>query len=150
TSQSVASAAGDDLARGRGRGTGKAPGAAGVPTRLRRGVSTHWYAWAMVAPVVAVIGVIIGYPLVRGVYLSLTDANERNVERSIGVNHLPATYEFVGLDNYADALTGDQFLGTLGWTLVWTVSCVSVTFALGLGLASILNRRIAGRSFYRM
>ncbi|MFD7121710.1 carbohydrate ABC transporter permease [Streptomyces sp. NPDC059892] len=150
TGQSVASAAGDDLARGRGRGTGKAPGAAGVPTRLRRGVSTHWYAWAMVAPVVAVIGVIIGYPLVRGVYLSLTDANERNVERSIGVNHLPATYEFVGLDNYADALTGDQFLGTLGWTLVWTVSCVSVTFALGLGLASILNRRIAGRSFYRM
>lgn len=104
----------------------------------------------MVAPVVVVIGVIIGYPLVRGIYLSLTDANERNVERSIGVNHMPATYKFVGLDNYADALTGNQFLGTLGWTLVWTVSCVSVTFVLGMALANILNRRIAGRSAYRM
>ncbi|MEU0371729.1 sugar ABC transporter permease [Streptomyces sp. NPDC006283] len=143
SSQSVVKAAGD-VARGRSRGTGKREG------RLRRSLSTHWYAWAMVAPVTVVIGVIIGYPLFRGIYLSLTDANERNVERTIGVNHIPATYEFVGLDNYADALTGEQFLGTLGWTLVWTVACVSVTFALGMGLANMLNRRIAGRSFYRM
>jgi arabinogalactan oligomer/maltooligosaccharide transport system permease protein len=142
--QSVAKAAEPGRARGRPRDS------AGAPGRFRRALSTHWYAWTMVAPVVIVIGVIIGYPLVRGVYLSLTNANERNVERSIGVNHLPATYEFVGLDNYADALTGSQFLGTLGWTLVWTVSCVAVTFGLGLALANILNRRIAGRSFYRM
>ncbi|MFI8965134.1 carbohydrate ABC transporter permease [Streptomyces sp. NPDC053493] len=144
TGRSVAKAAGDDVARGRSRGSGKRQGA------VKRSLSTHWYAWAMVAPVVLVIGVIIGYPLVRGIWLSLTDADERNVERSIGVNHIPATYEFTGLDNYADALTGGQFLGTLGWTLVWTVSCVSVTFALGLGLANMLNRRIAGRSVYRM
>lgn len=142
--QSVAKAAEPRRARGHRRDT------AGAPGRFRRALSTHWYAWTMVAPVVIVIGVIIGYPLVRGVYLSLTNANERNVERSIGVNHLPATYEFVGLDNYADALTGSQFLGTLGWTLVWTVSCVAVTFGLGLALANILNRRITGRSFYRM
>ncbi|MGW0468177.1 carbohydrate ABC transporter permease [Streptomyces sp. NPDC003027] len=144
SSQSVAKAAGDSVARGRSRGTGTPEG------KLRRSLSTHWYAWAMVAPVTVVIGVIIGYPLFRGIYLSLTDANERNVARSIGVNEIPATYEFVGLDNYADALTGSQFLGTLGWTLVWTVSCVSVTFVLGLGLANMLNRRIAGRSVYRM
>ncbi len=80
----------------------------------------------------------------------MTDADERNVARSIGVNEIPATYEFIGADNYVDALTGSQFLGTLGWTLVWTVSCVSITFALGMALANILNRRIAGRSAYRM
>ncbi|MEU8520280.1 sugar ABC transporter permease [Streptomyces sp. NBC_01216] len=144
SSQSVAKAAGDDVARGRSRGTGTSR------RKTRGSLSTHWYAWAMIAPVTVVIAVIIGYPLIRGVYLSLTDANERNVARSIGVNHIPATYEFVGLDNYADALSGNQFLGTLGWTLVWTVSCVSVTFALGLALANVLNRRIAGRSLYRM
>ncbi|MGN9793327.1 carbohydrate ABC transporter permease [Streptomyces sp. OZ13] len=143
SSQSVAKAAGD-VARGRSRGTGK------PERKLKRSLSTHWYAWAMVAPVTVVIAVIIGYPLFRGIYLSLTDANERNVARSIGVNEIPATYEFVGLENYTEALTGDQFLGTLGWTLLWTVACVSVTFVLGLGLANMLNRRIAGRSFYRM
>ncbi|MFE2233129.1 carbohydrate ABC transporter permease [Streptomyces sp. NPDC059442] len=133
---------GRPAAAGRGTGTSR--------RKARGSLSTHWYAWAMIAPVTVVIAVIIGYPLIRGVYLSLTDANERNVARSIGVNHIPATYEFVGLDNYADALSGNQFLGTLGWTMLWTVSCVSVTFALGLALANILNRRIAGRSLYRM
>ncbi|MEW1724356.1 sugar ABC transporter permease [Streptomyces sp. NPDC093109] len=150
TGQSVAPAADGTPVRGRSRGTGDPAGKTRTDGGFRRALATHWYAWTMVAPVVVVIGVIIGYPLLRGVYLSLTDANERNVERNIGVNHIPATYEFVGLDNYADALTGSQFLATLGWTLVWTVSCVSVTFALGLGLATLLNRRIAGRSLYRM
>ncbi|MGW7284376.1 carbohydrate ABC transporter permease [Streptomyces sp. NPDC054847] len=136
--------AGGFCPRAGSRGTGK------PERKLKRSLSTHWYAWAMVAPVTVVIAVIIGYPLFRGIYLSLTDANERNVARSIGVNEIPATYEFVGLENYTEALTGDQFLGTLGWTLLWTVACVSVTFVLGLGLANMLNRRIAGRSFYRM
>ncbi|MEU9852810.1 sugar ABC transporter permease [Streptomyces sp. NPDC047974] len=143
-SQSVAKAAGEHVARGRSRGTG-------TPRRAaKRSLATHWYAWAMVAPVVIVIGVIIGYPLVRGIYLSFTDANERNVARTIGVNEIPATYEFIGLENYTDAITGSQFLGTLGWTVVWTVSCVAITFVLGLALANILNRKIAGRSAYRM
>ncbi|MFD6533975.1 carbohydrate ABC transporter permease [Streptomyces sp. NPDC060184] len=145
TSQSVAKAAGDDVARGRSRATGTPS-----PSKLRRSLSTHWYAWVMVAPVVLVIGVIIGYPLVRGIWMSLTDANERNVARSIGVNEIPATYKFVGLDNYKDALTGGEFVSTLGWTLVWTIACVSITFCLGMALANILNRRIVGRSAYRM
>ncbi|MEI7033804.1 sugar ABC transporter permease [Streptomyces pratensis] len=148
TSQSVVKAAGENVARGRSRGTGAPPPP--KPGRVRRAMSTHWYAWTMVAPVVIVISVIIGYPLARGIYLSMTNADERNVARSIGVNDMPATYEFVGADNYIDALTGSQFLGTLGWTLVWTVSCVSITFVLGMSLANILNRRIAGRSAYRM
>ncbi|MFG2889419.1 carbohydrate ABC transporter permease [Streptomyces sp. NPDC048248] len=104
----------------------------------------------MIAPVVLVIGVIIGYPLVRGAYLSLTDANEANVERTIGVNHIPATYEFVGLDNYQAILSDSVFWDRLGWTVLWTVGCVSLTFLLGLALANMLNRKLRGRTFYRL
>ncbi|MFE1177026.1 carbohydrate ABC transporter permease [Streptomyces sp. NPDC058773] len=104
----------------------------------------------MVAPVVLVIGVIIGYPLVRGVFLSLTDANEANVERNIGVNHLPATYEFTGLDNYRAVLSDGVFWDRLGWTVLWTVACVSLTFLTGLALANMLNRTLRGRTFYRL
>ncbi|MFF8313062.1 carbohydrate ABC transporter permease [Streptomyces lydicus] len=104
----------------------------------------------MVAPVVLVIGVIIGYPLVRGVFLSLTDANEANVERNIGVNHLPATYKFTGLDNYKAVLTDGVFWDRLGWTVVWTVGCVGLTFLIGLALANMLNRTLRGRTFYRL
>ncbi|WP_437101823.1 carbohydrate ABC transporter permease [Streptomyces kronopolitis] len=104
----------------------------------------------MVAPVVLVIGVIIGYPLARGVFLSLTDANEANVERNIGVNHLPATYRFTGLDNYKAVLTDGVFWDRLGWTVTWTVACVSVTFLTGLALANMLNRPLRGRTGYRL
>ncbi|MET9296004.1 sugar ABC transporter permease [Streptomyces sp. NPDC003077] len=104
----------------------------------------------MVAPVVLVIGVIIGYPLVRGVYLSLTNANEANVERNIGVNHIPATYEFTGLDNYKAVLTDGVFWSRLGWTALWTVACVGLTYVIGLALANMLNRKLRGRTFYRL
>ncbi|MFI2234897.1 carbohydrate ABC transporter permease [Streptomyces chrestomyceticus] len=124
--------------------------AAAPPGRVRRALGTHWYAWTMVAPVVLVIGVIIGYPLVRGLYLSLTDANEANVERNIGMNHIPATYEFTGLDNYTEILGDDVFWGRLGWTVLWTVACVGLTFAIGLTLANLLNRTLRGRTFYRL
>ncbi|ANZ19102.1 carbohydrate ABC transporter permease [Streptomyces noursei] len=121
-----------------------------LTARIRRAFGTHWYAWTMVAPVVLVIGVIIGIPLVRGVYLSLTDANEANVERSIGMNHIPATYHFTGLDNYRAVLTDGVFWDRLGWTVVWTVGCVSLTFLTALALANLLNRRMRGRTFYRL
>ncbi|MEU5838119.1 sugar ABC transporter permease [Streptomyces diacarni] len=110
----------------------------------------HWYAWAMVTPVILVIGLIIGYPLTRGVYLSLTDADEANVERHIGVNDIPATYDFIGLENYRTILSDSVFWDRLGWTAVWTAACVGVTFALGLTLANMLNRRVKGRTFYRV
>src|SRR5690606_3313902 len=97
--------------------------------------SRHWYAWAMTAPVVVVTLVLVGYPLLRGIYLSLTDATEANMGRTIGMNVIPATYRFVGLRNYVEILTSATFLGRLGWTIVWTVACVALHVSIGLGLA---------------
>jgi arabinogalactan oligomer/maltooligosaccharide transport system permease protein len=104
----------------------------------------------MCAPVVVVTVVLIGYPLARGVYLSLTDATEANMGRTIGMNHIPSTYEFVGLSNYADIVTSAEFLSRLGWTVTWTVVCVALHYGIGLGLALLLNRPLRLRSFYRM
>ncbi|MET7333110.1 sugar ABC transporter permease [Nonomuraea sp. NPDC005650] len=120
------------------------------PGRLRRALSAHWYAWAMIAPVVVVMAVLIGWPLARGVYLSLTDATEANIGRTIGVNVIPATYEFVGLDNYLQILTSSLFWDKLVWTVVWTVVCVALHYGIGLGLAVMLNRRLRFRSVYRV
>ncbi|NJP25901.1 sugar ABC transporter permease [Microbispora sp. SCL1-1] len=116
----------------------------------RRLLSRHWYAWAMTAPVVIVTLVLVGYPLVRGVYLSLTDATEGNMGRTIGMNVIPSTYEFVGLKNYTDILTSAEFLGRLTWTIVWTVVCVALHVSIGLGLALLLNRPMRLRSLYRI
>jgi len=146
----VTAGGGNAAAGGHGRGTARKRSEGTGRPRLRRAIARHWYAWAMVAPVALVIGLIIGYPLVRGAFLSLTDADEANVERTIGVNHIPATYKFTGLDNYTAILSDSVFWDRLGWTVVWTVGCVSFTFVLGLTLAVMLNRRFRGRSFYRI
>ncbi|MFF5112146.1 carbohydrate ABC transporter permease [Streptosporangium sp. NPDC000509] len=131
-----------DGARGRGRPKKVGP--------IRRSMSQHWYAWAMVAPVVVVTAVLIGWPLVRGVYLSLTDATEATMGRTIGVNVIPSTYEFIGIGNYLDILSGGLFWDKLTWTVIWTVACVGLHYGLGLGLALLLNRKLRFRSAYRL
>lgn len=120
-------------------------------TALRRSWQKYWYAWAMVAPVTIVLAVLVLYPLGYGFYLSLTNANEANVARDIGAFHAPATYEMVGLDNYWSVLSGadGDFYPRLIWTVVWTVSCVALHIAIGMGLALLLNRRMRAKLLYR-
>jgi arabinogalactan oligomer/maltooligosaccharide transport system permease protein len=122
--------------------------------RLKRSYQKHWYAYVMIAPVVVVLGVLVLYPLVRGLYLTLTDANSLNSARTIGVNHIDATYKFIGLDNYADILWGptsyDRFWSHFIWTIVWTALCVALHYVIGLGLALLLNQKLRGRTFYRL
>jgi len=126
--------------------------AARTPARFRRTWDKYWYAWAMVLPVVAVLGVLIGYPLVRGIWLSFTDANEHNVAAVIGRLHLPDSYRFIGVRNYQSGLfgAGTRFWAVLGRTVVWTVSCTFFHYVLGLGLALLLNRPLRGRTVYRV
>ncbi|MEU6607602.1 sugar ABC transporter permease [Streptomyces shenzhenensis] len=140
------------------RATGKRHGdrapRPGLGQRLKHGYQKHWYAYAMIAPVAVVLGVLVLYPLVYGLYLTLTDADSLNTARTIGVNHIAATYEFIGLDNYKDVLFGptayDRFWSHFLWTIVWTALCVALHYCIGLGLALLLNQRLRGRTAYRL
>jgi arabinogalactan oligomer / maltooligosaccharide transport system permease protein len=128
---------------------------------LRRTWDKHWYAWAMVAPVVIVLGVLIFYPLARGIYLSFTNTTEANqlaencVKSITGTETCtpnPNAAHWVGLDNYIKVLTGQvgEFRQWFGTTLLWTVACVVFHYALGLGLAVLLNRPMRFRGLYRV
>ncbi|QLJ00748.1 sugar ABC transporter permease [Streptomyces misionensis] len=141
-----------DRATGKRRGD-RAP-RPGLGQRIRNGYQKYWYAYAMIAPVVVVLAVLVGYPLVRGFYLTLTDANSLNSARTIGVNHIAATYKFVGLSNYKEILFGplsyDRFWSHFLWTVVWTAACVTLHYTIGLGLAMMLNQKLRGRTLYRV
>jgi arabinogalactan oligomer / maltooligosaccharide transport system permease protein len=121
-------------------------------TAIRRSFNKYWYGWAMAAPIAIVLAVLVGYPFAWGLYLSLTNANEGNMGRDIGVNHIPATYRFIGLDNYTNILSGadGHFYSTLSWTLIWTFACVFLHVSIGLGLAVLINRGVRFRSAYRL
>ena len=128
---------------------------------MRRSFDRYWYAWAMVLPTVAVLGVLVLFPLAQGVYQSFTNLNESNQRDQICTKTLggaeectpnPDAAQFVGLDNYVSVLSGErgQFWLQFTNTIVWTFSCVVLHFAIGLTLAVMLNRTMRGRSFYRV
>ncbi|MFD0199819.1 carbohydrate ABC transporter permease [Saccharothrix carnea] len=119
---------------------------------MRRFLDRHWYAYAMVLPVVVVIAVLVLFPLAQGVFFTFTNINEGNIANPI--LDRPATYVSVGLDNYLNVLSGDAsygaFWSTLVRTLIWTFGCVFCHYAIGLGLALLLNRQVRGRAVYRV
>ncbi|MFD7507726.1 carbohydrate ABC transporter permease [Streptomyces sp. NPDC059853] len=64
-------------------------------------------------------------------------------------NVLAGSFEFTGLDNY-DALLNDPSLpGVLAATGVFSVGLVVFNLSLALWLALMLNRRLAGTTFFR-
>ena len=129
--------------------------------RLQAAWAKHWYAWAFVAPVVIVLAILVFYPLVQGVWQSFTNLTEANQVAEICTKTLggeqecranPNQARFVGLQNYADLLSGrvGEFWHQLMITLIWTAACVFFHYTLGLGLAILLHREIRGRAIYRV
>lgn len=108
-------------------------------------------AYLFLLPAVAVLLVLVLYPMGQGIFFSFTDIDQYNMGSKVA----PPSYQFVGLRNYVrifDTSTtdGKRFWSVLRQTAVWTVGNVSFHFLLGLGLALLLNRRLPGRGIYRM
>jgi N,N'-diacetylchitobiose transport system permease protein len=86
----------------------------------------------LIAPVVAVVGAILGYPIYKLVALSL---------QQYGLFELIAQQgRWIGLDNFASVLRDHVFWGTLKRTVVFTVATVGVTMIAGTLLALLLLR----------
>jgi arabinogalactan oligomer/maltooligosaccharide transport system permease protein len=128
---------------------------------MRRNWDRHWFAWAMAAPVVLVLSVLVFYPLGRGIYLSFTNTTEANQNSQTCVKSItggevcqpnPDAAHFIGLDNYTRVLSGEigEFWHQLMITLIWTVGSVVFHYGLGLGLAVLLNRPMRLRGLYRV
>ena len=54
--------------------------------------------------------------------------------------------DFVGFDNYADALSDTVFRGAIGHNLIIVALSIVVQLPLGIGLALLLNRKLRGRA----
>nr|WP_152628890.1 sugar ABC transporter permease [Actinoplanes utahensis] len=115
----------------------------------------------MVVPVVAVLAVLIFYPLVNGIWITFTNQNEANTIAEICTKSItggevckenPNAWSFVGLDNYINILTGKvgEFWQWAGTTVVWTIAGVTFHYGLGLGLAVMIHREMRFRGFYRV
>lgn len=114
------------------------------PRGARRGRSRHrdpqgrLALWLLLPAVVVVFGVVL-YPIFRTILISLFHVDSA----------LATVTPFVGLGNYADAVSDPQFWDTLGRTLYFTIVSTAIELVLGLGVAYLLNAKLRARWLFR-
>jgi len=131
----------------------------GVGARVRRALAVHRRAYLYVVPAMLSMLVLVFFPFFYGIILSFTNANIYNTDQ-------PITDLWVGFGNFREIL-GDtdvvrdtpegrvidysSFYWTLGFTIVWTVTNVTIGVSIGLLLALILHRKgFALKPVYRI
>ncbi|RYC27326.1 carbohydrate ABC transporter permease [Ciceribacter ferrooxidans] len=109
-------------------------------------------AWTFLAPTLLVLALVAGWPLIRTISFSFTNATLTNLGAA----------EFIGFDNYLSWITLKSgrtvYRGLLAdpawWGAVWntlrfTLISVTVETVLGLVVALVLNARFPGRGIVR-
>ncbi len=112
----------------------------GAALAVRSEVRTGRAALYFLAPALVVLALLLAYPVIYSIWLSLTDA-----KLSAGKLETP----FVGLDNYIAMATDKAVRNALFNTLYFTVVEVAGVLILGLLTALLLNHPLARWSGYR-
>ncbi len=101
-----------------------------LPSRRRR--RFPWAPYGLISPVVAAIGIILGYPIYKLVRLSF---------EQYGLFELVAHKgHWIGLHNYRSVLGDSVFWDTVVRTVVFTIANVGLTIVLGTLIALLLVR----------
>jgi multiple sugar transport system permease protein len=109
-----------------------------APDRMqRRELSERAFAWALIAPALLFIAVIVVWPLLETIRLSFTDA-------TLGGEN------WVGTQNYAALFADPKFWQIVGRTFYWMALAVSLKLIVGLIGASLLNAAIPGKALFRV
>lgn len=116
--------------------TARAEGNPPASGMARRRTTT---AWLFLLPSIAALGAAGGWPLIRTVWLSLTDATLSD----------PSDAHFVGLENYAWLVSDPEWWRSVGNTVIFAVVSVGIETLLGLVIALALDAHFRGRGLLR-
>jgi multiple sugar transport system permease protein len=106
---------------------------------MGRAVTTRrMQAWGLLTPMLLIMVGITAWPLMRTIWLSFTST-------TIG----DESGQWVGLENYWNAVCNTAFQESLGHTLYFTVVSVSMELVLGVAVGLLLNQSFKGRAFAR-
>ena len=101
--------------------------------------SQGFMALFLLIPAALVVFGVIVYPMVKAAVFSVSDV--QSVMQSSG--------PFVGLRNFAKALSDNNFWAAMSRTLYFTIVSTSLELLIGLGIAGLLNANIKGRWLLR-
>jgi trehalose/maltose transport system permease protein len=96
-------------------------------------------AWLFMAPMLIVLALVAGWPLLRTIWFGFTDAN---------LSDLGAA-EFIGVINYYYLLQDPDWWNAVWNTFVFATVSVTLETGLGLGIALALNAHFRGRGLLR-
>jgi len=96
-------------------------------------------AWLFLAPALAALGLVAGWPLARTVWFAFTDATLFDL----------AYARFIGFENFRWLLSDPDWWRAVANTLLFTAVSVSVETVLGLMIALVLNTRMPARGAMR-
>lgn len=120
------------------------PGPAPVPRRRARGRLRAEIAFFVAPALILFVGFVI-LPVILAAVYSLY-----NLPAAFQWSHLADPDRFVGFDNYARALSTPEFQKAVGNTFVILLASLLVQGPLAIGVALLLNRRLRGRSVFRL
>ena len=98
-------------------------------------------AWWMLLPALVIVFGAIGYPLLRTLYLSFTDAR---------LTAFRATPNWVWFENYTRALGNADFLASAARTAYFVVVNIGLELILGVLVGLLLNQSFRGRALVRV
>jgi trehalose/maltose transport system permease protein len=96
-------------------------------------------AWLFLAPMLVTLVFVAGWPLLRTVVFSFTDANLSDL----------SAWRFIGADNYLYLLRDPLWWRAVGTTLTFTAISVGLETVLGMIIALTLNAHMPGRGLLR-
>ena len=108
------------------------------PQRFGRALQASAVAWALMLPALVALAAVSFYPILNGIWLSLTNT-------SLITN----ASDFVGLVNYANLANDGQFWNAWIHTVVFTAVSTGLETVIGLGMALLLFESFTGRSVIR-
>lgn len=103
--------------------------------RKQLGGSETKFAYALLAPSLILLAVLIGYPMLYNIVISFQD---------VPINPNMAS-EIVGFKNYLSVFQDAEFYHSIFITLIFTVVVTVISTAIGLAIAVFMNREFVGK-----
>lgn len=96
--------------------------------------------WLLMLPCILCLIISAGWPVIRTLYFSFTDANLEDI----------SVHEFIWLENFVNLFQDYEWWESVWNTVIITVGSVSIETILGMILALVLHKNFKGRSFLRV
>ncbi|MDX2526070.1 carbohydrate ABC transporter permease [Streptomyces europaeiscabiei] len=109
------------------------PPPVGTRSSAERSAGGSAVPWALLAPCLLILAVVLGYPLVRLVTLSFQEFGQSQLW-----GFKPA--ESVGFDNFSKVLGDSEFWAVVVRTIVFAAASVILTMVIGMAIALLLQR----------